>query len=80
MKLGYKNLDKIKNIVKSGVLQLNFIDTTSYIKLRKWDQYNFYGFVFSLIMLTNINSIFNGRYAYLDTLYQFKKKQELTTT
>ena len=69
MKLGYKNLDKIKNIVKSGVLQLNFIDTTSYIKLRKWDQYNFYGFVFSLIMLTNINSIFNGRYAYLDTLY-----------
>ena len=68
MKLGYKNLDKIKNIVKSGVLQLNFIDTTSYIKLRKWDQYNFYGFVFSLIMLTNINSIFNGRYAYLDTL------------
>ena len=69
MKLGYKNLDKIKNIVKSGVLQLNFIDTTSYIKLRKWDQYNLYGFVFSLIMLTNINSIFNGRYAYLDTLY-----------
>ena len=69
MKLGYKNLDKIKNIVKSGVLQLNFIDTTSYIKLRKWDQYNFYGFVFSLIMLTNINSFFNGRYAYLDALY-----------
>ena len=69
MKLGYKNLDKIKNIVKSGVLQLNFIDTTSYIKLRKWDQYNLYGFVFSLIMLTNINSIFNGRYAYLDALY-----------